>query len=100
MENSPNSVSEALVVGTPVIAAHAGGVLSMLEHNRSGWTFQEGDFTMLSGLIIGLMETPDIILRVSSEGRRIARERHNPDRIVKKLTDNYAHILGKSDKST
>lgn len=96
MENSPNSVCEAMVAGTPVIASNVGGVPSLVDHDVSGWTFQEGDFTMLSGLILSLSGSPETLTKVGSEGKRIARKRHDPSAIATKIVGNYNLMLGKS----
>jgi glycosyltransferase involved in cell wall biosynthesis len=52
IENSPNSVCEALLLGMPVIATHTGGTSSLLKDSESGILIQDGDPRSLAGAII------------------------------------------------
>jgi len=100
IENSPNSVCEAMVAGTPVIATCVGGVPSLVVHNHTGWVIQEGDYTMLAGLIASLADSPEITTSVAAKGKGIARKRHDPDRIAEKLIGNYNLVLGRTSQKT
>ena len=40
IENSPNSVGEAMLLGCPVVSSCVGGVPDMLEHGREGFLYQ------------------------------------------------------------
>ena len=42
MENSPNSMCEAMLLGTPVVAAKVGGVASLLSDGEEGILFPAG----------------------------------------------------------
>ena len=39
IENSPNSVGEAQMVGVPVVASRVGGTDSMVEHGKTGFMY-------------------------------------------------------------
>ena len=70
IENSPNSVCEAMISGTPVIAGQVGGVGSLIKHDETGWMFQEGDFTMLAGMISNLKDDKERVLMVAENGKK------------------------------
>ncbi len=99
IENSPNSVCEAMVCGTPVIATQVGGVASFIKENESGWMIQEGDYTMLAGLIANLIENKNKVIDVAKEGQKQARIRHNKDEILNHTINNYRYVLEK-EKTT
>ena len=40
IENSPNSVGEAMILGMPVVSSDVGGVNNLLEHNKTGFLYQ------------------------------------------------------------
>lgn len=40
IENSPNSVGEAMLLGMPVVTSDVGGVKNMLSHNLEGYIYQ------------------------------------------------------------
>ncbi len=52
IENSPNSLCEAMLIGMPVIASYAGGTPSMLDNEQEGLLFQNGDAHALAGAIL------------------------------------------------
>ena len=93
IENSPNSVCEAMMVGMPVIASYAGGTASLLEHEKEGILCQDGDPYVLAGAIIDFKQHPDKALQYASAARKRAMSRHDKESIVKELLDGYAKIL-------
>lgn len=48
IENSPNSVGEAMLFGCPVVSSCVGGVLDMLEHGQEGFLYQASAPYMLA----------------------------------------------------
>lgn len=50
IENSPNTVAEAMLLGMPVIASDAGGIRSVISDNE-GYIFERGNIKELSLLI-------------------------------------------------
>lgn len=51
VENSPNSLGEAMMIGTPVIATYVGGIPSVLENGVEGALVPSGDPAMLASKI-------------------------------------------------
>ena len=48
IENSPNSLGEAMLLGVPCVASHVGGVTTMLEHEKEGYVYQPSAAYMLA----------------------------------------------------
>jgi len=92
IENSPNSVCEAMITGTPVIASCVGGVPDYIINGETGWMFQEGDYTMLAGIILSLIGNENVG-DVAYNGKQTARERHAPEVILKSTIDSYNKLL-------
>jgi glycosyltransferase involved in cell wall biosynthesis len=40
LENSSNSVGEAMILGTPVISSDVGGIKNLMEHEKDGYLYQ------------------------------------------------------------
>lgn len=100
IENSPNSVCEAMILGMPVISTAVGGVSSILENHKEGLLIQENDPFHLAGSIIDLYENPQKARILGQNALLKARERHNPDAILKSVLGYYKSILddyGKRD---
>lgn len=93
IENSPNSVCEAMMLGMPVIASMAGGTDSIVDHKHNGLLFQEGEYFSLAGLIIELSKHFDEAKRMASSAREIALCRHNPSEIGMQYMNTYTSII-------
>ncbi|MEA5126989.1 MAG: glycosyltransferase family 4 protein [Proteiniphilum sp.] len=76
-ENSPNSLGEAMMVGTPSVAAPVGGVMSMVKDESSSLIFPSGDYVMMAHQIDRLFSDEELALKVSQNARLIAERRHN-----------------------
>lgn len=93
IENSPNSLCEAMLLGIPCIASFAGGTSSLLENNVEGILVQAGDPWALSGAILELVRNPQRALNMAETSRKRALYRHNKDRIVRELLGTYREII-------
>lgn len=93
MENSPNSLAEAQVVGTPVIAANVGGIPSMIDNRSTGLLFKGGDSKNLSEQIRHLFEDEQLGVACSMNGRERARKQHAKSEVVKDLVHAYSSII-------
>lgn len=92
IENSPNSVCEAMLVGMPVIASYAGGTGTLLENGEEGILVQDGDPYVYAGAIIELHNRFDLAKTFGERAFTRAMKRHNPQRIVSQLLGTYKEI--------
>lgn len=95
IDNSPNSVCEAQMMGAPVVAAAVGGVPSLVDEGRTGLLFPSGDATALAAVLERFF---DSALRAPLEmtgkaARAVAQKRHDPERIVAELMSVYKELL-------
>lgn len=93
IENSPNSVCEAMILGMPVIASYAGGTVSLLHDGEEGILVQDGDPYVLAGTIIDLWQNQDIAIKIGTTARDKALYRHDKNKIVNELVNGYQMIL-------
>jgi glycosyltransferase involved in cell wall biosynthesis len=92
IENSPNSLCEAMIIGMPIVAGFAGGTDSMLENYKEGILVQTGDYYSFAGAIKSLVDNPEIAYDYANKARERAISRHNPNSIIKELMDVYKTI--------
>jgi glycosyltransferase involved in cell wall biosynthesis len=92
IENNPNSLAEAQMVGTPVVAAFAGGVPDMVVDGETGLLFQAGDSSVLASQIARLLTDEELGERLSSRARAVAHHRHAPGQIGESLLSVYEHV--------
>ena len=95
IDNSPNSVCEAMLIGMPVIASYAGGTPSIISDKKEGLLVQDGDPYALAGAIIELIKDRNYARSLGTNARERAIIRHNPDRVVAELLNIYDAVLSK-----
>lgn len=95
IENSPNSVCEAMLLGMPIVASFAGGTSSILENNIEGILVQDGDSYSLAGTIIELSNNFEKAKLYGQNANKKALERHNHNKIGREYIEIYKKIIGK-----
>lgn len=80
IENSPNSVGEAMLLGVPCISSHVGGVPDMLMHNKEGFIYQTDAPYMLAYYVSEIFRKPEIAKEFSYNSQKRAILTH--DRII------------------
>lgn len=95
IENSPNSLCEAMLLGMPVIASYAGGTSSLLENEKEGILVQDGDPYVYAGAIMDIYSHFEKAKNYGENARCRAIERHNPERIAQQLLYAYNEIFKK-----
>jgi len=93
IDNSPNSVAEAQLVGMPIISSYTGGVPSMVEDGRTGLFFPTGDIPLLVSCIKRIFENDALATRLGENACKVAKERHDPQAILKAQLTAYENIL-------
>ena len=94
LENSPNSVGEAMLLGTPVVASNTGGIPSMVDHEKEGLLFEKGNIEALAGAIIRTWEDNLLVDEMTANARRRARKTHDADENYNTLLNIYRRIVG------
>ena len=90
IENSPNSLSEAQVLGVPVLASFVGGVPDMMKGDESHlYRFEEVE--MLAYKICEIFEAKEGV--DTSKMMYMALKRHNPQAIINGLIDIYIDVV-------
>jgi glycosyltransferase involved in cell wall biosynthesis len=96
IENSPNSICEAQLLGVPTVATNVGGTSSLIEHNVSGFLVPANDPYMMAATISGCLSSPESMTRISASSVAIAKQRHDESTILSSLIEIYKSILKRS----
>lgn len=89
IENSPNSLAEAQILGVPNISSFVGGVQCMVKHGVDGLLYRFEEIEMLAYYIDDIFSN-DKIKNFYHEG---ILERHNPEKIKNELVSVYNKII-------
>ena len=93
IENSPNSVCEAQMLGVTPIATNVGGTSSIIENNVTGLLVPAGEPYYAAYQIMRLMNNEELNRYIGINAQSVAIKRHDKDKIVDELIKTYKSIL-------
>ena len=93
VDGLPNVVLEALASGTPLIATAAGGIGSVVEHDRTGLIVPERDAAALAAAIDGLVADRAARARLAGEARAMVTARFGWARVAERFEAAYRRAL-------
>jgi len=92
IDNSPNALGEAQIMGVPIVATRVGGVESMVVNGKTGLLCMSGDPYVLAEKIDNIWQNDILAEKLSGAERTIAAERHSPQKIVDEVVKIYQEV--------
>ncbi len=92
LENSPNSLGEAMLLGVPSVAADVGGVRNLMTHETEGLIYEPGDTSSLAEHIIRLFAMEENASALGEAARSHAGKTHDPENNLRELIKIYEKI--------
>lgn len=92
VDNSPNSLCEAQLLGLPCVACRVGGIPSLVEDGKTGLLTPAGDPDALAACLRGLQDAA-ARERLGRAAAEAAARRHDPETILRDLLEAYHSIL-------
>jgi glycosyltransferase involved in cell wall biosynthesis len=96
IENSPNSLAEAMMVGTPSVVSLIGGIPSMITDRSNALGFPSGDATCLASCIRQIFQDDDLANHISVKAIETARKRNGVENVVPRQIEIYERIIGEN----
>jgi glycosyltransferase involved in cell wall biosynthesis len=93
IENSPNSVGEAQLLGVPCIGSFVGGMSDMITDEESGLIYRFEETEMLAEKVCRIFSDPSFAKKLSENGRIVAQLRHHKQVNATRLREIYSTIL-------
>lgn len=93
IENSPNSLGEAMLLGVPSVASDVGGIADLLTHRVEGFLYQADAPYMLAHYVCELFENTERAREFSSLARLKASHLHNEEENHQRLIEIYTEIV-------
>lgn len=93
MENESNSVSEAKILGVPVVSSYVGGVIDRIEHGVDGYLYQHDSPEMLAYYIKKVFEDTDKTKVMSDIGRSRAQVMFDKKANVERIINVYNTVI-------
>ncbi len=93
IENSPNTLGEAMTVGTPCISAYTGGAPDMAQDGKEALFYRNDDPKLLAWNIKRVFDNDELALSLSEAGKKRALVTHDAEKNAQMLIDAYTDIL-------
>ena len=87
------AVAEAMAVGKPVVAARAGGLPEIVEHEVTGLLLPPGDVTACATAVTRLLSDPALRARFGAAGRLRAESLFDPAAHAERVLQAYREVL-------
>lgn len=92
IENSPNSVGEAMLLGVPTVSSDVGGVKNMLTHDEEGFIYPYDEPYMLAYYVCKLFSDDNLALQFSNSSKQHALVTHCKQINIKNMISIYNEI--------
>ena len=92
LENSPNSLGEAMLLGVPSVAADVGGVRNLMNQDMEGLIYEPGNVQALAEDIQQLFALEDRAAALGEAAANHALKTHDPEKNLQDLIAIYYEI--------
>lgn len=92
IENSPNALGEAMILGTPCVASCVGGIQDMLTDRKEGFLYPFDEPYMLAHYIEKFFEDEELCIRMGNNAHIHAITRFNQENVIKTTLETYKEI--------
>lgn len=93
IDNSPNSVCEAQIIGVPVICTNVGGVSSLVEEGKTGFLVPANDPIKIADIVVSNYNNKSLLSEISNNEIDVAKKRHNSESIKTDLIMTYKALM-------
>ncbi len=93
IENSSNSLGEAMILGMPCVATNTGGTMDMLEHKKEGFLYPYTEPAMLANYISLLFENDELAITLGKNAKKTALNRHDKQKNAERIIEIYKKIM-------
>ena len=98
IENSPNTLGEAMILGMPCISAYTGGASEMAVDEVEALFYRANDYNLLAWQIKRIFDNDDLAQRLGRNARKHAMKTHNPIANREALLSAYKDIFLRNSK--
>lgn len=92
IENSPNSVGEAMLLGVPVVSSLVGGVPDLVTDEKEGLLYRADNVNALAMAVTRIFEDRELADRLSAAAVQRARKTHDADENYRRLLEIYREL--------
>lgn len=94
VDNSPNTLIEAIACGCPVVAFGTSGIPEIIVDGVSGRIVRPFDVGLMAETVIGLISNPDLLKKLRSSSATWAQENFSQEKIGEAYAKEIRFVLG------
>lgn len=95
LENSPNSLGEAMLLGMPIVASNVGGTSDMLIDKKEGFLYPYGEYNLLAKYVISVFDAKDNVNEMCKNANKHAIRTHDRKKNANDMISIYNELLKK-----
>ena len=92
IENSPNTLGEAMIMGVPAISSYVGGAPDMATDGKEALFYRDDDPQLLAYRIKQIFDDDTLALHLSTHASLRARKTHDPEENLQRMVDIYKRV--------
>lgn len=93
-------IVEAMLCGRPIVASAAGGVVELVETDKTGWLFSPGNSQQLAQIITTCRNQPEYTAAIADQAQIQANQRFELTAINQQISQLLYQVLEKSKQQT
>lgn len=93
IENSPNSLGEAMLLGMPCVASYVGGTADMLLDKCEGFLYPFNESEMLASYVMQLFENDELAIKFGESARSHAFKTHDVRKNASRMIEIYEKLI-------
>ena len=93
IENSPNSLCEAMLLGMPAAASAVGGIPDLIKDGEEGLLFRAGQIEEIAETVCRIFENGELARELGRNAAARAAVAHNPDTNYRRLMEIYYSMM-------
>lgn len=98
IDNSPNSLCEAQLLGCPVVASNVGGIPQLVDNEVTGFLFPYNEPHTLAFRLMNMQGDKNLLEQISLNEFQVSHIRHDEHKIVEILYSIYLDIINHNKK--
>jgi glycosyltransferase involved in cell wall biosynthesis len=97
VENSPNTLGEAMLLGMPCVSACVGGVQDLMSDSKEGFLYPYDEPHIMAYQISTIFDDADTAKRLGNNAKKRASVTHNLENNMRQLIDIYTKVLEENE---
>lgn len=93
VDNSSNSLAEAMCIGIPCVSSNVGGITTMIKDGYNGLLFNPDDLQQMTQQVSRVLVDRKLAQELGKNARKVAINRHDSQKVADETKNAYESIL-------